>query len=302
VKIKINLIVGLIILFIVASSQAISTDPSYAKEIERWRAERLEEINGENGWNTLVGLFWLHEGRNLFGSAPSNEIVLPQNRAPRFAGSLLLNKTKVLLVSNPGAMITRAGKRVSRLNLHTDDNGDPTVLRLGSLTFFMIKRGEKFGLRVKDRLHPARSNFPGLSYFPIDETWRLKGKLEPYLPHKAIPIANVLGMVDEMMSPGAIVFEKDGKTIRLDPVIEKGSKQLFVIFADLTNNKDTYGAGRYLYVDPPGKDGRVIIDFNKAYNPPCAFTKFATCPLPPRQNRLPIRVDAGEKKYAGSEH
>lgn len=286
----------------VTPPSACSTDAAYEKEIEKWRAERLEEINGENGWNTLVGLFWLHEGKNRLGSDPSNDIALPPDRAPKFAGSLWLQGTTVRLDANPKAGITKVGKRISKLVLRTDADGFPTALKLGSLTMFVIKRGEKFGLRVKDKSHPARLHFPGLDYFPLDVNWKLEAKLEPYVPPKVIPIANVLGMIDNMASPGAFVFELKGKTFRLDPVLEKGSKQLFVIFADTTSGKETYGAGRYVYVDPPDKDGRVIIDFNKAHNPPCAFTKYATCPLPPRQNRLPIRVEAGEKKYAGSEH
>jgi len=308
-----NLSMGLIIIFLALLSNVTTagrlaptngslTDPSYIKEIEKWRNERLEEINGESGWNTLLGLFWLNEGKNRFGSHPSNDIVLPRNRAPKFAGSLWLDKGTVRLTTKLEAGITNDGNRVSDLLLRSDADGFPTALRLGSLTMFVIKRGEKFGLRVKDKHHPARSNFQGLNYFPLDASWRVEAKLEAYVPAKVIPIANVLGMVDDMTSPGALVFEMNGKKCRLDPVFEKGSKQLFVIFADLTSGNQTYGAGRYLYVDPPGTDGKVIVDFNKAHNPPCAFTKFATCPLPPRQNRLVIRVEAGEMKYAGSGH
>ena len=308
-----NLSMGLIIIFLALSSNVTTagrlpptndslTDPSYIKEIEKWRSERLEEINGETGWNTLVGLFWLNEGKNRFGSHPSNEIVLPRNRAPKFAGSIWLDKGTVRLTAKPEAGLTSEGKRVSDLALRSDAEGFPTALKLGSLTIFVIKRGEKFGLRVKDKDHPERSNFRGLNYFPLDANWRVEAKLEAYVPPKVIPIVNVLGMVDNMTSPGALVFEMNGKEYRLDPVLEKGSKQLFLIFADLTSGKETYGAGRYLYVDPPGTDGRVIVDFNKAHNPPCAFTKFATCPLHPRQNRLAMRVEAGEMKYAGSGH
>jgi uncharacterized protein (DUF1684 family) len=310
---KKNRIMGLITFFLVLSSSATTagrltpasrslTDPSYTKEIEKWRNERSEEINGENGWITLLGLFWLNEGKNRFGSDHSNDIVLPRNRAPKFAGSLWLDKGSVRLIAKREAGITSEDKRVSNLVLKSDADGWPTALKLGSLTMFVIKRGERFGLRVKDRHHPARSNFNGLNYFPLGADWKIQGKLEAYVPPKVTPIVNVLGMIDNMTSPGALVFQIDGKECRLDAVLEKGSKQLFVIFADLTSGKQTYGAGRYLYVDPPGSDGKVTIDFNKAYNPPCAFTKFATCPLPPRQNRLAVRVEAGEMKYAGSEH
>lgn len=281
---------------------ALATDPSYLKEIEKWRNERLEEINGETGWNTLVGLFWLREGKNRFGSDPSNDIVLPRTSAPKLAGTFLLDNGTVRLTTKPEIGITTGGDRVRDLVLRSDAEGLPTPLKLGSLTMFVIKRGEKFGLRVKDKLHSARANFKGLTYFPIDINWRVQGKLEAYVPPKVVPIVNVLGMIDNMTSPGALVFEIKGKSYRLDPVLEKGSKQLFVIFADQTSGKETYGAGRYVYVDPPDADGKVTIDFNKAYNPPCAFTKFATCPLPPRQNRLAIRIDAGEKRYAGPGH
>lgn len=308
-----NLSMGLIIILLALSSNVTTasklpqtrgslTDSSYINEIEKWRSVRLEEVNGESGWNTLVGLFWLDEGKNTFGSDPSNDIALPRNRAPKFAGSFWLAKGTVRLSAKLNAGLTSKGKRVSTLVLQSDADGEPTVLKLATLTMFVIKRGEKFGLRVKDKHHPARSNFPGLEYFPVDSKWRVEAKLEAYVPPKVIPIVNVLGMVDSMTSPGVLVFEINGKEYRLDPVLEKGSKQLFVIFADITAGKETYGAGRYLYVDPPGADGRVIVDFNKAYNPPCAFTKFATCPLPPRQNRLAMRVEAGEMRYAGSEH
>ncbi|MEK6408241.1 MAG: DUF1684 domain-containing protein [Acidobacteriota bacterium] len=305
--------VGLIIIFLAVSTTApaageptnpalVSDEPSYLKQIERWRSERLEEINGNNGWTSLVGLFWLNEGQNKLGSDPSNDIVLPRERAPKFAGSLLLDKGVVRLEATPDAGITNGDKTVRTLVLQSDADGLATVLKLGSLTLFVIKRGEKLGLRVKDKQSPARSSFAGLDYFPINSKWRLEARLEPYDPPKIVPIANVLGMVDNMTSPGALVFQVNGKTYRLDPVLEKGSKQLFIIFADKTAGKETYGAGRYLYADPPGEDGKVVVDFNKAHNPPCAFTQFATCPLPPRQNRLPFRIDAGEKKYAGASH
>ena len=295
--------VGLIIIFLALSIIVTATDdPSYTKAMEKWRADRLEEINGEDGWTTLVGLYWLKEGPNKFGSDPSNEIILPRSSAPRFAGSMRLDNGVVTLEAKPDAGITSEGNAASTLVLQSDDDGKPTVLKLGSLQLFVIKRGEKLGLRVKDKRNPARSHFAGLDYFPVDLKWRLDARFEPYDPPKIIPIVNVLGMVDDMTSPGALVFEVNGKTYRLDPVLEKGSKQLFIIFGDKTTGKETYGAGRYLYADPAGDDGKVVLDFNKAHNPPCAFTKFATCPLPPRQNRLAIRVEAGEKKYAGSGH
>ena len=312
--VRINLRLGLITILLVLSvivaangdrekpAGRASQDPSYTESIEKWRAERLEEINGEDGWTSLAGLFWLHEGQNKFGSDPSNEIVLPRSSAPKFAGSIRLDKGILTLEAKHEAGISTDGKALTTLLLQSDGDGKPTVLKLGSLKLLVIKRGDKLGLRVKDKKNPARSNFPGLDYFPIDLKLRLYATFERYDPPKIIPIVNVLGMTDNRTSPGALVFEVDGKTYRLDPVLEKGSKQLFIIFADQTTGKETYGAGRYLYADPPGANGKVVVDFNRAHNPSCAFTKFATCPLPPRQNRLAIRVEAGEKKYASSEH
>jgi uncharacterized protein (DUF1684 family) len=285
-----------------ATPSGISDEPSHTSEIVRWRSERLEEINGTDGWTALVGLFWLNEGQNKFGSDPSNDIVLPRDRASRFVGSLWLDKGVVRLQARPNAGLTKDGQAARSLVLQSDADGKPTVLKLGSLTLFVIKRGERMGLRVKDKQSSARSHFAGIDCFPVDLKWRLEAKFEAYDPPKIVPIVNVLGMVDNMTSPGAIVFNVDGETYRLDPVLEKGATHLFIIFADQTSGKETYGAGRYLYVDPPGSVGKVVVDFNKAHNPSCAFTKFATCPLPPRQNRLAIRVEAGERKYAGAEH
>jgi uncharacterized protein (DUF1684 family) len=299
---------GLIIILLALSTEGamqkdtLTPDAAHQEDIGKWRQKRVEELTGESGWLSLVGLFWLKQGQNRFGSAPSNEIVLPRNRAPRLAGSLWLSKGVVRLKAKPEASVTSNGSRATKLVLESDADGNQTVLKLGSLTFYVIKRGERLGVRVKDSQNPARSRFTGLKYFPVDPRWKLEAKYEPHAPPKMIPILNVLGMVEEMPSPGTLVFKLDGKTYRLEPVLEKGEKEWFIIFGDKTTGKETYGAGRYLYADPPDSQGRVTLDFNKSYNPPCAFTKFATCPLPPRQNRLPFRVEAGEKKYARSEH
>jgi uncharacterized protein len=275
---------------------------AYRQEIEKWHDERAAELKSEDGWLALVGLFWLKEGENKVGSDPSNSVVLPEGKAPKFAGSLWLEQGSLRLDALPDSGITNAGAPVTSLALESDTDGKQTVLKLGSLSFYVIKRGESYGVRAKDRESPERLHFAGLDYYPADAKWRLAARLEPYNPSKAIPITNVLGMVEEMTSPGAVVFEVAGKTHRIDAVEEKGSKQLFLIFADETTGRETYGAGRYLYADPPDGAGTVVVDFNKAYNPPCAFTNYATCPLPPSQNRLALRIEAGEKRYAASKH
>ena len=182
--------------------------------------------------------------------------------------------------------------------LQSDADGTPTVLRLGSLSLHVIRRGERLALRVKDRDNPDRLNFQSTPFFPASMKWRVEARFERYEPPKPVRILNVTGMESDEPSPGALVFEADGRTHRLDVLTEKGEEQFFIIFADQTSGKETYGAGRYLYAGPPDAEGRVAVDFNKAYSPPCAFTSYATCPLPPEQNKLPLRVEAGEK-FAG---
>jgi uncharacterized protein len=275
---------------------------SYKEEIEKWRKARAEEMTGEEGWLSLIGLFWLDAGQNRFGSDPSNELVLPKNRSPKRAGTIWLDQGKLRLEVEPGVEITSEGKAVTSLALQSDADARPTRLKLGTLSFHVIKRGERFALRVKDTQSPARLRFAGIKHYPLNMKWRIEARFERYDPPKQIPIANVLGMVEDQSSPGALVFEVDGKQHRLDAIEEKGSGRLFIIFADKTNGRQTYGAGRYLYAAGAGAGGKVMLDFNKSENPPCAFTSYATCPLPPRQNRLPISVEAGEQKPSGPAH
>src|SRR5215204_7514518 len=271
---------------------------SYEQGLEQWKAKRLAGLKSEDGWLSLVGLFWLKEGENRFGSDPTGEIVLPDGKAPALAGTLRLAAGKVTLDAKPDAKITSKGQPVTTLELKSDEDGEPTMLELGSLSFHVVKRGERLGLRVKDRENPARAEFKGTDYYPADRKWVVNARFEPYDPPKRVPILNVLGMETEETAPGALAFEVDGRPYKLEALKEKGEEQLFIIFADQTSGKETYGAGRYLYADPPGADGRVTLDFNRAYSPPCAFTRYATCPLPPAENRLPVRIEAGEK-YVG---
>jgi uncharacterized protein len=267
-------------------------------EIEEWRSTRVARLTAEDGWLSVVGLFWLEEGDNSFGSAKTNAIVLPAS-APAKMGSIHVEaeKGRATLTVEPGIALTADGEPVTGpRELASDAAESATRLRSGSLLFYLIARAGKLAVRVKDSQSAARRDFHHLEYFPIDPTWRLEARFEPYDPPRSIAVPNVLGHDDSEKSPGALVFERNGQTYRLDPVLERGETDYFVIFADTTNGKETYGAGRFLYVEPP-VDGKTIIDFNKAYNPPCVFTDFATCPLPPPQNRLKIRVEAGEKEY-----
>lgn len=293
---------------------AVFNETAHKAEIQKWQNDRVAGLTKDDGWLTLIGLFWLNEGENKLGSDAKNPIVLPKDKAPRVAGSLWLEKGHVMLKRNPGVPISVAMHTVDnvtigdRMVLTTydlkDDNedGGPTILKLSSLLINVVRRGDRIGVRVKDTDSKTRREFKGLEYFPIDPKWRIQARVEPYQPPKMIPITNVLSMTDNETSPGALAFEFDGKTYRIDPILEKGETDWFVMIADETTGSETYGAGRYLYVSPPDASGKVVIDFNKTYSPPCAFTNFATCPLPPRQNHLPFRIEAGEKKYAGTVH
>ena len=276
---------------------------AYKTEVEKWQNARLTSLKKEDSWLTLIGLYWLKGGENKFGSNTANSIALPKDKAPAVAGSFWLDKGHVRLTAQPSAIITADGKAVTALDLKDDnDDSGATILKMGTLIINIVKRADRIGVRVKDSQAAARLQFNGLEYFPTDPKWRVEARFEPYQPAKMIPITNVLGMTDNETSPGALAFEVNGKTYRIDPILEKGETDYFIMIADETTERETYGAGRYLYVSPPDASGKVVIDFNKAYNPPCAFTAYATCPLPPRQNHLPLRIDAGEKKYTGIVH
>ena len=252
---------------------------AYQAEIAEWHARREAALKAENGWLSLAGLFWLREGANHFGADPSNEIVLPDG-APR-AGVFELEHGKVTVTMDGSTRVV------------TPDSAD--AVKVGRLTLLVIQRGGRNGIRVKDPESQARREFHGIESFPANEVWRVTAQFVP--DARKIPILNVLGQTEPSDSPGYAVFHLAGRELRLYPILEEpGASQLFFIFRDQTSGKETYGAGRFLYSDLP-KNGQVILDFNKAYNPPCAFTPYATCPLPPPENRLAVRVEAGEKKY-----
>jgi len=271
---------------------AACSDKQFRKDEDAWRAERRASLTKPDGWLSLVGLFWLHPG--------ANDVTLPAHPQPVVAHFDLANNAVTIA---PNAAVTIDGKPVTAPTPLRDDTADngPTLMKSGTLTFTAIRRNDRFGIRVKDPESDARRNFKGLDYFAPNAKYRVEARFEPYNPPKKIPITNVLGMTGDEISPGALVFTIDGQQFRIDPILEQGTTDLFIIFKDATAGHETYGAARYVYAHPP-KDSVTTIDFNHAYNPPCAFTPYATCPLPPPQNRLPIRIEAGEKQYAGGHH
>ena len=274
-------------------------DEAHAREVEEWRQERHEGLAEPDGWFSLVGLFWLEEGENSCGSDPASAVRLPES-APADVGVLSKSGDRVELEAS--APVTVNGEMKRRAVLATDAEREPTVVELGSVRFHLIDRGGRVGVRVKDSRSPALLAFHGLESYPVDSRWRTEARFVPYDPPKPIAVPSVLGTIDEQPSPGAVDFRMAARNHRLD-VLPGGEGEYFIVFGDATNGKESYGGGRFLYAAEADESGRVVLDFNKAYNPPCAFTPYATCPLPPRQNRLELAVRAGEKKYAsGVEH
>ncbi len=268
----------------------------YADSIETWRHDRVAKLTSETGWVTLVGLFWFEDGEHRIGSAVDSEMQLPE-KAPPAVGVLRANGDELVLDVDAGTEVLVDGKRVETLALADDDPGPATQLEVGDFSVHVIRRDEQRALRVRDRNHPARFSLGEIESFPTDWNWRIEGRFEVSGAGRTIQVPTVLGTVSEQPSSGTVVFEVGGEEIRIDVVAEPGADQLFLIFGDETTGRETYGGGRYLYAAAPDEEGVVVLDFNKAYNPPCVFTPFATCPLPPSQNRLPVRIEAGEKSY-----
>ncbi|MCC7373392.1 MAG: DUF1684 domain-containing protein [Verrucomicrobiales bacterium] len=263
-----------------------------------WQAKRRESIAGTNGWTTLVARHWLTEGATTVGSHSMNSVVLPEGRAPSTVGRFVRTGRVVRFEAGPGVEARVLGEPVRESILQSDVDGHPTVLRVGDLSFVVIERGERLGLRVRDPQSPDRIHFAGLRYFPYDPKWRIEGYFEAYSSSRPLRVGDVSGGTQEFSAPGELVFRHGGKEHRLIAVDELGEDDFFVIFRDATNGRSTYDPGRFLYVGKPKSDGRVTIDFNRAYTPPCGFTRYATCPLAPEQNALPFGVKAGERKPA----
>ena len=284
-----------LLLTITSCTQKPNADPEYIKEIEDWDNRRVERLREENGWLNLAGLFWLKEGENKFGSANDNNIIFPSG--PENIGILILKDSVVTVKINRGINVINNGNAVTEMTLLDDLSGNPTLLQTGSLRWNVIKRTKGIGIRLRDLNADLVKNFKGIERFPVNEEWKIEASFDVYDPPKKILIPDIVGTVDEELCPGAVVFVKDGKEFRID-AIDSGQR-LFLIFADETSGVETYGAGRFMYVDKPDSSGKIILDFNKAYNPPCVFTKFATCPLPPKENYLKLRIEAGEKMWGG---
>lgn len=274
---------------------------SYTESVERWHAKRLAALKKDDGWLSLAGLYPLPEGEYTFGADSANDIVFPPGKAADSIGTFIVNSDRVRVKILPRIAVRINGSPVGNIIIYNSSMADPPVLTHGSLRMYVIERGGKLFLRLKDTKHPRLTSFEGIDRFPVSKEWRVKAKFKPNATVDSINVSNVLGQTTPEPLHGKLVFSIDGKEYSLAPLGDPGGDEFFIIFGDETNGETTYGGGRYIYADTPGKNGITYIDFNKAYNPPCVFSAHATCPLPPPENRLPIKITAGEKNY-GTEH
>lgn len=267
---------------------------NYSDEIRQWDSLRVVNLKAENGWLNLVGLHFLPKGKSSFGSGKQAAIKFPTGTIEELAGYFEVTDNTVNISTNKDILLN--GKPAQQAIIFHKDSASSPEVRSGNLKWNIIERDGKFAIRLRNLQSDAIKNFKGIERYTIDSNWRVKAVMRENITPVMIPITNILGTTSNQPSPGKLFFTLNGKQYSLD-ALDGGKDELFIIFGDETNALETYASGRYMYIKRPGADGVTFIDFNKAYNPPCAFTNYATCPLPPRQNILAISVTAGEKNY-----
>jgi hypothetical protein len=275
---------------VLAGLAPLTATDAFKADHAAWRAKRLASLTKEDGWLSVAGLAWLQPGENTVGSAGDAALHLP-DKAPARAGTLVWSDGRVIFRTAPGVAVTLNGKPFGEGELAPDSAA--AVLHLGDLRLSLIRRGDRVGLRVKDTRSEALRAFKGIPAYPPDPAWRVVGRLEAYPEPRSVSVPTVIGTPMEAKAPGRVHFRLRGRALSLEPVLEDDGT-LFFIFRDASSGRQTYPAGRFLYAEP-AKDGKVVLDFNRAHNPPCAFTAYATCPLPPKGNALRVAVRAGEK-------
>ncbi|MGK7295234.1 MAG: DUF1684 domain-containing protein [Candidatus Wenzhouxiangella sp. M2_3B_020] len=281
-----------------AHSDTVLTEEMFRERNVDWRERRLARLTEPYGWLSLIGLVMLDAGGELrIGAAPGNDVVVP--RGPDEWGVLRVDATgRAAVFDALDPAVTVDGERVDSAMLRVDDGDGPTRVEAAGIRMHLVDPGGRLGLRIRDPQAPTRTGFKGLDYFPLNREWRIDAEFVPHPDGKTIRLANVMGQLIDEPNPGRVRFRHDGETITLEAV--RSGDRLFFIFADRTSGRETYGLGRFLYADLP-VNGRVILDFNQAYNPPCAFTAFTTCSLPPPGNRIDAAVRAGERVYEGDQ-
>ncbi|MGE5616090.1 MAG: DUF1684 domain-containing protein [Bacillota bacterium] len=271
----------------------LAADSAYVKSVEEWRAKAEQGLRRDNGWLTLAGRYEMKPGANTFGTAKDNDIVFPPGLGPDHMGTLVVEANKVTLKADPGVTLLKEGKPVTEREMGTDpENRD--MVTAGRLSFWVLHREDKYVLRIADNESQVRKNFIGRVWYGVNDKYLVKAKFVPYDPPHKISIVDVIDQVSEEPSPGYVEFTLNGRKQRLDVIGDDDG--LFFVFRDPTAGKTTYGSGRFLYVEKKPKPGETfLLDLNRAYNPPCAFSEFTTCPLPPKQNILKTKIEAGEK-------
>lgn len=279
---------------------AVAERKAYEQETQLWRQQRVERLTAKQGWLTLVGLHWLNDGTQSIGQAEGNDIQF--RTGPAQVGSIEWVNGKVFFTPAKDASISiddNATALTERIELTPETNANSRKVWLGEgQSFEVLDRSGKMGLRVRDDEAITRTAFQGIPQFDVDPSWRVEADFAAHPEGKTIDIATIINTIEPTPNPGKLTFQKDGKTYELE-ALDGGEDALFLIFADRTNKEDTYGAGRFVYVNKP-VNGKITIDFNQAYNPPCALNRYSTCPLPPPENRLNLAVTAGEKRYLGA--
>ncbi len=279
---------------IIADAAAQINGSTYKKEIVEWHKKRMESLKSATGWVNLSGLFWLKEGENKFGSADGNELLFKEKAFPALLGTFLLKGNEVVWTTAGENAVFVEHEKIKTATIFSGEEQDATQLAFQTFRWSVIKREDLVGIRFRDLASPLLEKLQHIPRYTIQQDWSFNARIEQSLL-PSVSILNVLGQTTQEKAAGKVVFEYKGKSYSLD-VVDEGTTNLFVLFGDDTNAKETYPTGRFLYIPRPDADGNTVIDFNKAFNPPCAFTPFATCPIPPKQNILPFAVKAGERK------
>lgn len=293
-----------IVLIGLVLSNCVSTQPElrkemseYEKQVLLWHQNRNERLNQPNGWLTLAGLFWLEEGNNRFGSDPDNHLVFPGGLVPAFMGVLHLKGESVSIIVADSIPILLGDSLIIASELIKDSDGEPDLLTWENLSWYIIQRGDRIGVRLRDSQHPNYVDFKPTELFAVDSSWRVPATLVFFDSSTTVDIVNVLGDTEPSSTPGILHFEINGREYALTPLGDPDDTSYFIIFGDQTNGITTYGAGRFLVIPAADENGKTVIDFNKSYNMPCAFSPWATCPLPPPENQLSVAINAGELAY-----
>lgn len=270
-------------------------DTEYVKSIKEFHSQRIDRLKKPGSWLSLVGLYWLKDGENSFGTDESNDIKFPSNLGSENLGTFVLKDSVVSIKINETGKVYCNDTLVSSQIMLSDITGKPTILNSGSLSWYIIQRGDKFGIRLKDSEAPLLKEFEDIEMFDVDSVWRIPAKFVAYESPKEVLIPTAIGTFEESVVIGKFEFTIDNTLFSLEPSVSENG--YFLVFGDKSNGEETYGAGRFLYIEKPDSSEQLYIDFNRAYNPPCVFTKYATCPLPRKENSINIKILAGERNF-----